>query len=142
MKRSPEVGVGAVILRGREVLLVKRGHAPGKGLWSVPGGHLELNERLRECAQREAREETGLVVKAERLAGISEVIVPEEDGNEGFHFVLVDFFCRVISGELRPSGDADEVRWWPLERLSELPLTEGLAEKLHEWMDGAGAIVL
>lgn len=136
MERIPRVGVGAVILRGNEVLLVKRGQEPGKGLWSVPGGRLEWNETLKAGVEREALEETGLVVEAERLAGVSELIAPGKDGEESFHYVLIDYICRVISGEARSADDAADLRWWPIDRVQELASTADLAEKLRKWTAG------
>src|SRR5437868_8435563 len=110
--QHPIVGVGAVIVEGDRVLLVKRGKAPLVGEWSIPGGLLELGETLRQAAEREAFEETGLVVRATELLGVFDRVIPDEQHRTIYHYVLIDFLCENISGELRASGDAAEARWF------------------------------
>src|SRR5579871_390123 len=115
MKREypdrPIVGVGAVVVdRGRAVL-VRRGTEPLRGEWSIPGGVLEIGETLRAGAAREAVEETGLVVEAGEVLEVLDRIVRDAEGRIQFHYVLVDFLCRLIAGELRAGGDAEEARW-------------------------------
>src|SRR3954469_16357759 len=110
--RQPLVGVGAVIVEKGRVLLIKRGKAPLLGEWSIPGGMLELGETLRQAAEREALEETGLVVRASELLGIFDRIVADEAGRHQYHYVLIDFLCEVISGELQAAGDAADAQWF------------------------------
>jgi ADP-ribose pyrophosphatase YjhB (NUDIX family) len=107
----PIVGVGAVIVDLGRVLLIKRGTAPLKGEWSLPGGMVELGETLRAAAEREAREETGLMVKAGAVIEVLDRIIPGKDGVPQYHYVLIDFLCTVEGGELRAGGDAADVRW-------------------------------
>jgi 8-oxo-dGTP diphosphatase len=109
---APVVGVGAVVIDGTKVLLVRRGHEPLKGQWSLPGGALELGETLEQGVAREVLEETGLVVIPVGMVEILDRIHREEStGLVRHHYVLIDFLCRVTGGNLRASSDADEVAW-------------------------------
>jgi 8-oxo-dGTP diphosphatase len=110
-----------VVDKGR-VLLVKRGHAPLRGQWSIPGGMLELGESLRQAAQREAWEETGLEVEATDLLGVFERIVLDRKKRTRYHYVLVDFLCRRTGGVLGAAADADEARWFRPQQLANLDL--------------------
>lgn len=124
---QPLVGVGAIIVRDGQVVLVKRGHAPLQGEWSIPGGLLEIGETLRQGAEREALEETGLLVRATELLGVFERMVPDDQKRSRFHYVLIDFLCEVLSGELKAAGDAADARWFAADQLSVLPLPEDTA---------------
>ena len=124
---SPLVGVGAIIIDGSRVVLVKRGQPPLEGEWSIPGGVLEVGEMLRDAAVREAREETGLTVETRELLGVFDRIVPNAAGNIVYHYVLIDFFCQRISGELRAGGDAADARWFTPEDVRTLSLAEDTA---------------
>jgi len=106
----PIVGVSAVILMsdGR-VVLIKRGHEPMAGQWSLPGGALELGETLAEGTAREALEETGLAVEIGPVVGVFDRILMDENGAVGYHFVLVDYLCRVVSGTPVAGSDAEAV---------------------------------
>jgi 8-oxo-dGTP diphosphatase len=119
---SPIVGVGAVIVRQNLVLLIRRGTAPLLGEWSLPGGVLECGETLREAVAREAREETGLVVETGEMLGVYERIIPGDGGRVRYHFVLIDFLCRAVGGELKAGSDAADVRWFSREELPALNL--------------------
>ena len=131
MKREypdrPIVGVGAVIVDNGRAVVVRRGTEPLRGEWSIPGGVLELGETLRTGTEREALEETGLVVRAGEVLGVFDRVVPSEDGRTRFHYVLIDFRCEVISGELRAGEDAAEARWVSAEDLADLPIGEPAA---------------
>src|SRR5574337_1450666 len=123
MKRDyperPLIGVGAVIVAEGRVVVVRRGHEPLKGEWSIPGGVLEIGETLRAGAAREALEETGLVVEAGEVLEVLDRIVRDKEGRIQFHYVLIDFLCRVTGGELRAGEDADEARWLSAAELDE-----------------------
>jgi 8-oxo-dGTP diphosphatase len=120
----PLVGVGAVIVRNGKVVLVKRGQPPLQGEWSIPGGRLELGETVRQAVCREVREETGLTVETSQLLGIFDRIVRDEDGRIRYHYLLIDFLCRVVSGELRAASDAQDARWFELEEISRFALRD------------------
>ena len=119
---QPIVGVGAVIIQDGRAVLVRRGGEPLAGEWSVPGGVLELGETLRRGAEREALEETGLLVRAGEVLEVFDSIVPASDGRVRYHFVLIDFLCTVEGGELRAGGDAADVRWAAADDLAALSL--------------------
>ena len=111
---APIVGVGAVVADRGRVLLVRRGQEPSKGKWSLPGGVLELGESLIEGVVREVREETGLEVEVVELIELIDRIVRQpasKDGRIRYHYVIADYVCRVVGGELHAASDADEVRW-------------------------------
>jgi ADP-ribose pyrophosphatase YjhB (NUDIX family) len=121
--------VGAVVedSRGR-LLLIKRGHEPGKGLWSLPGGRIEAGETDAEALVREMLEETGLTVEPGRLIG--RVRRPGIAGNV---IDIKDYAATVTGGELRAGDDADDARWVAVEELGALALTDGLVDALTEW---------
>jgi ADP-ribose pyrophosphatase YjhB (NUDIX family) len=126
----PLVGVGAIIVEGDRVLLVKRAHPPIQGQWSIPGGVLEVGEMVREAAVREAREETGLVVETGELLGVYDRILRDPEQRVQYHYVLIDFLCRPVGGELLAASDAAEVRWFRREELPRLQLAEDTLEVL------------
>ncbi|HZR66570.1 MAG TPA: NUDIX hydrolase [Terriglobales bacterium] len=121
---QPLVGVGAVIVKDGRVLLIKRGKPPLLGEWSIPGGMLELGETLRQGAEREALEETGLTVSAVELLGVFERVVPDDEKRTIYHYVLIDFLCKQVSGTLCASGDAADARWFAEGELDPLKLPE------------------
>lgn len=127
--QQPLVGVGAIIVADGCVLLIKRGKQPLLGEWSIPGGMLELGETLRRAAEREAHEETGLAVRATELLGVFERIVPERSSSGDtqrtqYHYVLVDFLCERVAGEIRAGADAADAKWFTPEELRSLTLPE------------------
>ena len=116
----PLVGVGAIIIEESRVLLVKRAHPPLQAQWSIPGGVLEVGELIREAAIREAREETGLIVEPGDLLGVYDRILRTAEKRVQYHYVLIDFLCRRVGGELAAADDAAEVRWFTREELPAL----------------------
>ena len=125
---SPLVGVGAIIIQDGRVLLVKRGHPPLAGEWSIPGGVLELGETVRAAAVREAREETCLTVEPAELLGVYDRVLRDDAGRTLYHFVLIDFLCRPVAGQAQAADDADEVRWFTPAEVEKLELAEDTAE--------------
>jgi 8-oxo-dGTP diphosphatase len=114
---APIVGVGAVVLEGNRVLLVRRGNEPLRGEWSIPGGALELGETLEAGVRREVGEETGLEVETKAIVEVLDKIVVE-DGRVRYHYVLIDFLCVLAGGDLRFSTDAVDARWVAHEELN------------------------
>src|SRR5277367_829675 len=119
---NPLVGVGAVIVRENRVLLIRRGHPPLLGEWSLPGGVLECGETLREATSREVREETGLVVEVVEMLGVYERVIRSEDARVRYHYVLIDSLCRPVAGELNAGSDAADAGWFTREELPALRL--------------------
>jgi ADP-ribose pyrophosphatase YjhB (NUDIX family) len=136
MKREfpelPLVGVGAIIIDGDRVLLAKRSHPPIQGQWSIPGGVLEVGEMVRDAAIREAREETGLIVEPGELLGVYDRILRDPEKRVQYHYVLIDFLCRAIGGQLQAATDAAEVRWFKREELPALNLAEDTQEVIEK----------
>ncbi len=141
MKREfpelPLVGVGAIIIDGPRVLLVKRAHPPLQAQWSIPGGVLEIGELVREAAVREAREETGLIVEPGDLLGVYDRVLRANEGVQ-YHYVLIDFLCRPVGGVLHAADDAAEVRWFPREDLPAARLAEDTQDVIRKGFEKLG----
>jgi len=121
--------VGAVIKdRDGRLLLIRRGHEPGAGLWSLPGGRIEPGETDQQAVAREALEETGLAVQCRHLLGTAEL-----PGADGTVIHVSDYLAVVTEGELAAGDDAAEARWVAAAEMDSLPLTSGLAEHLAAW---------
>ncbi len=122
---TPTVAVGGIVFddAGR-VLVIERGRPPGVGLWTVPGGKLELGETLAQAVAREVREETGLVVEVGALACVVERV------GDGYHYVILDYLARVIGGSLAAADDVRGARFVSEAELAALPVTDGLLEVL------------
>jgi 8-oxo-dGTP diphosphatase len=131
----PLLGIGALIFDGpfdnRRVLLVERGKPPLVGCWSLPGGLVETGERLEDAVVREVFEETGLRVSADSIATVFERIMPDEAGRCEYHYVLIDFYCSVLGGGLRPGDDSRSVAWFDMPALSALKMTAGTREVIE-----------
>ena len=141
MKRDypeqPIIGVGAVIIRGGRVLLVRRNTEPLRGEWSVPGGVLELGERLREGVRRETREETGIEVEPGEVLDVFDSIFTDGLGRTQYHYVLIDYLCRPVSGEARAGGDVSDVRWVGIEALPAMGLRESTEQVVRKGLERA-----
>ena len=107
----PMIGVSTLIRQGEEYLLIKRASEPDMGLWSVPGGMVELGEKTSEAAIREAEEETGLVVDILKDLGVVDKIVRDEAGKVKYHFVIIDYLAEPVSGVMHHHDDALDARW-------------------------------
>jgi mutator protein MutT len=125
---TPIVGVGAIILDGPHIALIRRAQEPGKGRWTFPGGVVELGETVRDAVRREALEETGLQVDVGELVAIFDRILRDQARRIQYHYVILDFLARPVSGLLRPGDDAGDVRWVSLTELDQLDVTEQAKE--------------
>lgn len=121
----PVLGVGALIFQGDEILLIERGREPLKGQWSLPGGAVETGEHLEDAITREVREETGLEVVPVQLALIFERLMHDDEGQTEYHYVLIDYLCEIRGGVLCAGDDSNCARWFSVDELDRLSLTEG-----------------
>ncbi len=137
---APIVGVGVVVLRDGEILLVRRANSPGAGKWSVPGGLLRLGETLYEAAVRELREETGLEGVARGVVDVAEYI-EEKGGRVRFHYVIVDVLVEPVGGELRAGSDALEAGFFPLKVAAGMDLTRNSRTLVEKLLSGRKAIL-
>jgi mutator protein MutT len=119
------VGVGAIIFKRDRILMAQRGKQPLQGWWSLPGGALELGESLQDAVCREVLEETGLMVRPVKLFEVFERILRDDAGAPEYHYVLIDYVCRVTGGELRAGDDVCRVEWVRQRDLRDLQITEG-----------------
>ena len=127
---TPQVGVGAIVIKNNKILLIKRGIPPSKGLWAIPGGCLELGETLPEAAEREIKEETGINIQAKHPVYTFDIIYRDDEGNVQWHYVVVDFLADYISGEPKGADDAVDARWLAWEELKEMPVSQNTLKVL------------
>jgi mutator protein MutT len=120
----PIVGVGAVILDGERVVLVKRAHEPLKGEWSLPGGAVEVGETLTDALVREVQEETGLQVKVGPVVEVLDRVHRADDGRVEYHFVIIDYLCMADGGAFGFGSDAADSCWASLGDLARYQLTD------------------
>ena len=123
--------MGAIIFDGASVLLVERAGEPLRGWWSVPGGLLETGEKLEEAVRRETLEETGLRVEIVYRFDIFERIMRDAEGRAEYHYVLVDYVCKVTAGEPVPGDDVSRVEWVPCTNLRDYKVTNGTIEAVE-----------
>lgn len=132
----PHIGVGIMLVRNDHLLLVKRKFHPDAGYWSIPGGHLDLGEKIQVAAEREVFEETGFKVKVSKLAGIIDKIMHDDKGKIEYHYVLINYFVEQIEGDPNQPPEADDdaldARFVPFEELKSYKLTESLIELLKQ----------
>jgi 8-oxo-dGTP diphosphatase len=119
----PIVAVGAIILDGDRVLLIRRANEPSKGEWSLPGGAVEVGESLEVALAREVREETCLDVTVGPVVEVLDRIRRDEADRVQYHYVIVDYLCRPHGGTAACGSDADEIRWAALDDLASFRLT-------------------
>jgi 8-oxo-dGTP diphosphatase len=132
LEHWPQVGVGAFVVKEDSILLVQRGREPGKGEWAIPGGKVQPGEALRTAAEREILEETGVTIEAHGFAWQFELIQRDAVGKLQYHYVVLDFFARYLSGEPRPADDAVAARWVRFDELDALNLSKLTRQALDE----------
>lgn len=129
---QPLIGVGAVIVQDGKILLVKRAFDPGAGKWSVPGGLVELGEKLSEACVREAEEETGLKVQVLELINVFDMIDRDDSGKVKYHYVLVEFLAKPVGAELKPNAEVAELGWFTRVETKDLDMTRTARKALDE----------
>ena len=120
----PVAAVGVVVFRDDRVLLVRRGRAPSRGLWAVPGGAVEAGETLAEAAEREVREETDVVVKARGPVHAFDVISRGRDGTIEHHYVVIDLLADYVAGEPKAGDDAEDAAWVGVDEIGNLAVSD------------------
>jgi 8-oxo-dGTP diphosphatase len=136
---APIVAVGVIIRHDNRIVLVQRGTEPSRGLWTFPGGAVELGESLQEAACREALEETGLYVDLDGVAAVVDNILRDDAGRVQYHYVIVDYLARPVGGTLRPATDASQARWFHLSDLDGVEMTEKAGQLARQLLSGAQA---
>jgi 8-oxo-dGTP diphosphatase len=131
----PVVGVGAVVVDGDRVLLVRRAHPPLQGEWSLPGGAVEAGETLEAAVSREVFEETGLQVDVGPVAGVVDRIHRDEAGRVEYHYVVIDYLCRARGGQLACASDASDARWVAVAGLDAFNLTESASRIIDKALE-------
>lgn len=124
--------MGAVVFKDERVLLVQRGRPPAQSQWAIPGGSVELGETLKEAAEREIYEETGIRVRAGEPVFVFDVVERDASGRVRFHYVIVDLEGQFLEGELRPGDDAAAVRWVGADELDRLSVNRTTRKLLKE----------
>ena len=132
----PHIGVGIMLVRDKTLLLVKRKYNPDAGYWAIPGGHLDVGEKVQDAAVRETFEETGFKTKVTKLAGIIDKIMYDKEGKIEYHYVLINYFVEQIEGDPnqppKAADDALEARFAPFNELKNYKLTDSLIELLKQ----------
>jgi len=134
---APLVGVGAVIVKDGKILLVKRAFEPGAGKWSIPGGLVELGEKLSEACEREAEEETGIGIEVLELINAFDMVDRDEQGKIKYHYVLIDFLAKPVGGEERPNAEVTDMKWVTHREAKAMDLTRTARRALDELFGGS-----
>ena len=133
--KHPLLGVGALIFLNDApkgpILMVERGGNPLKGYWSLPGGLVETGETLEAAVKREILEETGLRIEPLKMVELFQRIMPDAQGRAEYHYVLVDYVCKVVGGKLQPGDDVSRVEWVERKHLPSLLITQGTLDVIE-----------
>jgi len=127
---SPKVGVGAIVFKDGDVLLVRRGQAPSEGLWSIPGGKVELGESLQRAVEREIFEETGITIHANEPIYTFDLVERDDAGRVKYHYVIVDLIADYVEGEIQAGDDAIDARWVSPGEIEKLKMSQMTVELL------------
>jgi len=122
----PRIGVGAVVLRGDQVLLVQRGQPPRKGKWSVPGGLVEIGEKLEQAVHRELYEECGIRANIQDYLETFEYIQQDHENRIQYHYIVIDYLAEYLKGELRANSDIHQAAWLTFDQICKLAITDGI----------------
>ena len=134
--------MGAIIFENDCVLLVERAGEPLKGYWSLPGGLVETGETILAALHREMLEETGLEIEPLYRFDIFERIMKDANGRAEYHYILVDYVCKITSGKMTPASDVSRVEWVPCAQLKDYKVTAGTSEAIHRAWDEQAKIAL
>ncbi len=121
---QPIVGVGAVVLKGDQVLVIRRANEPDRGRWAIPGGGVEVGETLAAAARREVAEECGVDVRIGDVSALYDLILPDAQGRTRFHYVLVHFCAYYQGGEIQTGSDSLEARWATWDEIQSLDMPD------------------
>lgn len=129
---TPIVAVAALILDKGRLLLVKRKNEPSQGLWSAPGGVVELGERMEDAVKREAKEETGMRIEIERMLTVLDHILKDKNRRVRFHYTIIYYVAHPVGGMLKASTDAEDVKWIPLDETMNLPASKTFTSLIED----------
>lgn len=122
-QKQPIAAVGVVVLKGDRVLLVQRGQAPKQGIWTLPGGAIELGETAQQAARREILEECNVHILVRQVLDVVDLIERDERGRVRYHYTVIEFLAHHLKGDLKAASDARRARWVALEELETLDLS-------------------
>ena len=129
---APIAGVGVVVFKGDKVLLVRRGKEPSRGRWGLPGGAVELGETVAQAAEREVSEECGIEIEIRDVIEVIDRIIPDDDGQIRYHYILIDLLAEHRRGDPTASSDAAEVRWVLEKELNQLELSQATSRVIRK----------
>ena len=126
---------GVIFNKQNHVLLIRRNRQPSAGKWSLPGGVVQLGEELEQALKREILEESEIFVKVGPLLDVSSRIIVDETGKIRYHYVLLDYLCKHVSGSPKAGSDAGDLKWIPVDRVGEFDITQGLLDVISKGFD-------
>jgi len=137
---APVVSVGVLVVHRGRILLAQRGHEPAEGLWTFPGGVVELGETLEEAAAREVSEECGVRVRVGKPLTTVDRIFRDEEGRVEYHYVIVEMLAEFLGGEPKPASDIRQVGWFSADEMADVPMTPGTRAIARQVFNEADAL--